>query len=464
MKKVLAILVLVLLLVAGCGRGAEATPTPTPTPTAAAQATQTPTASGGPYYVSPTGDDASPGTVTEPWATVQHAAETLVAGETVYIRGGTYYENIELASSGNAANGHIVFSAYSGEQPVIDGSGSEAENGLILSGKSYVRLVGLETRNWGGNAVWIEYCDHIEISDCEVADSSCGIGLLATHDFELDRVTMHDFDLYGFDASPDGSDVCYNGVLNDCVAHTGRDPEQNVDGFALGHGDQHDFTLNRCITHHVFDGFDSGAENTGVTFDRCLARDNWNTGFKLWGDTQVVNCVSYHNGETNIELDWSGTPKTVTLRNCTFVDAGTFNVWVESSQDSLHMYNCIVAGGDNIGLAFEEMGVEGYQGDYNIFHNDSAGRAVVVGYEDEFSLGQVGAGQWTGYSGQDAHSLDVTDAATLFEDLGAWDLHLCEGSAAIDSGTAQAAPGEDYEGNARPQGAGYDIGASERSP
>ena len=457
MKKVLTTLMLVLLLVAGCGQGAESTPTPTPT----SQSTQTPTVSGVTYYVSPSGDDASPGTITDPWATIQHAAEVLVAGDTLFIRGGTYNESIEVANSGDATYGHIVLSAYPGEQPIIDGTGSEASNGLIMSGKSYIRLLGLEIRNWSGNAVWLEYCDHIEISDCEVAHAFYGIGLLAIHDFELNRVTIHHFDLYGFDASAEGSNVCYNGVLNDCIAHTGRDPQQNVDGFALGHGDQHHFTLNRCITHDVFDGFDSGADNTDVTFNRCLAYDNWNTGFKVWGHTQMANCVCYHNGETNVELDWSGTPKTATLQNCTFVDAGTFNIWVENSQDTLYMYNCIVAGGDNIGLAFEQMGVAGYQGDYNIFHNDDAERAIEVGYEDEFSLSEVSAGQWAAYGGQDTHSLAVTDVGTLFGSLSAWNLHLCPGSVAIDSGMAQGAPQEDHDGNARPQGAGYDIGAYE---
>jgi len=460
MKKVLSALVLVLLLTAGCAGGPAATATPTPTSPAA----QTPTGSGATYYVSPSGSDAAPGTIAEPWATIQHAAESISAGDTALIRGGTYAENIEVAGSGDADNGYVVFSAYAGEQPVLDGTGNDASNGLIISGKSYVKLLGLEIRNWDGNAVWIEYCDHIEISDCEVHHAFYGIGLLATHDFALSRVTIHHFDLYGFDASAEGSDVCYNGVLNDCVAHTGRDSEQNVDGFALGHGDQHSFTLNGCTTHDVFDGFDSGAENTDVTFNRCLAYDNWNTGFKLWADTQVTNCVSYHNGETNVELDWSGTPKTATLRNCTFMDAGTFNVWVEDSQDTLEMYNCIVAGGDNIGLSFEQTGAAQYHGDYNVLHNDNAERAIVVGYEDEFSLSQVAAGQWTAYGGQDAHSLVVTDVESLFESAGAWDLHLCAGSLAIDSGAAQDAPLGDYDGTARPQGAGCDIGAYEYSP
>ena len=51
------------------------------------------------------------------------------------------------------------------------------------------------------------------------------------HDFVLNRVELHHFELYGFDASPSGGADCYNGSFNNCTAHTGVDSEQNVDGF-----------------------------------------------------------------------------------------------------------------------------------------------------------------------------------------------------------------------------------------
>ena len=46
------------------------------------------------YYVSPSGSDTSPGTETQPWQTIQKAADTLVAGDTVYIKAGTYPEKV----------------------------------------------------------------------------------------------------------------------------------------------------------------------------------------------------------------------------------------------------------------------------------------------------------------------------------------------------------------------------------
>lgn len=46
--------------------------------------------SGRTYFVAPTGDDAGPGDFEKPWATLHKAAATIKAGDTVYVRGGTY--------------------------------------------------------------------------------------------------------------------------------------------------------------------------------------------------------------------------------------------------------------------------------------------------------------------------------------------------------------------------------------
>jgi len=415
------------------------------------------------YYVDKnhaSASDSNPGTESQPWATIQHAAETLTAGETVYIRAGVYYESIYIDNSGNATDGSIVFSGYPGEKPVIDGTGvTDTENGVIID-KSYIKFKDIEIRNWSENAMWIENAGHIEISDCEVHDVYYGIGLSAgTHDFELNRVVAHHFSLYGFDASPDGTD-CYNGTFNDCVAHTGRDSEANVDGFALGHGTQHDFVFNRCTTYNVYDGFDISSRNS--TLNNCLAYDCWNGAYKLWADqVTLINCIGYNCSESVLELDWDEDPGTTTLMNCTFYNGQTYTIRVESELDGLNMSNCILAGGDNIGLLFEETGIGNYHGDYNIFHNNNSERAIVVGYEDEFTMTQIQSGAWTTYSGEDAHSLVASSDASLFVNPGQPNLHLLSGSLGVDHGTGTGAPSQDYEGNPRPSGSGYDIGAYE---
>lgn len=82
------------------------------------------------YYVSPSGDDDGDGTLKSPWKTIQKAADSLEAGETVFVREGVYEEFITINRSGSAEEGYITFKAYPGETPIVDG-----ENLTISSGK-----------------------------------------------------------------------------------------------------------------------------------------------------------------------------------------------------------------------------------------------------------------------------------------------------------------------------------------
>jgi hypothetical protein len=417
------------------------------------------------YYVDrnhSSASDTNPGTLDLPWLTIQHAAETLIASDTVYVRSGTYNEHVHIMNSGTAA-GYIVFSAYPGESPVIDGTGVTDVGNLVIVDQHYFKFTGFEIGNFNGCAIWIENAAYIVISDCVIHDVEFGIGVAdGTHDFEFNRIEAYHFDYYGFDVSPSGGADCYNGTFNDCFAHEWRDPAlgHECDGFALSHeGSQHDFVLNRCEAHTVGDGFVIGGSK--VTVNRCSAHDA-EVGYKIWGDDVIfVNCISYHNESSNLELDWDGEPGTTTVQNCTFMHAQTYNIWVENAGDSLHMYNCILSSGDNIGLTFEQMGVSHYEGDYNIFHHNDADRAIVVGYSDEFSLDQITAGEWTTYSGQDAHSLVAHSDTSLYIDPANFDLHLLQTSPAVDKGSSVGAPSDDYDGNPRPSGNGYDIGAFE---
>jgi parallel beta-helix repeat protein len=79
-------------------------------------------ASGATYYVETTGSDAGPGTLTQPWATVQKAADTMIAGDTVLIRGGVYFEMV-IPQNAGGAGAEITYSGFPGETAVIDGTG-----------------------------------------------------------------------------------------------------------------------------------------------------------------------------------------------------------------------------------------------------------------------------------------------------------------------------------------------------
>lgn len=111
------------------------------------------------YYVAPTGSDSAAGTMAAPWATLQKGVNTAVAGDTVWIRGGTYRvttpatsgAGINFNKSGTSDTNRIKYWAYPGEVPVFDFSGlvistSGYTNGFSVSG-SWLHFKGLEVAN-----------------------------------------------------------------------------------------------------------------------------------------------------------------------------------------------------------------------------------------------------------------------------------------------------------------------------
>lgn len=127
--------------------GADPTASATSTVTLLSQA-----ATGQTYYVATNGSDAGPGTMSSPWATIQHAANTARAGDTVFVRGGIYNALTSFPQSGNSAAGYITFESYPGETATVDGTGLAIPGGqaglFTLNNASYVVIEGFELENY----------------------------------------------------------------------------------------------------------------------------------------------------------------------------------------------------------------------------------------------------------------------------------------------------------------------------
>ena len=109
--------------------------------------------------MSKAGNDSNPGTIAAPWLTIQHAANTVTAGATVYVFGGIYYESVNFPQSGMPW-APIAFRNYPGQIAVIDGTGvkcctsnpassGNGTQGLItIVSQSYIIISGFEIRNY----------------------------------------------------------------------------------------------------------------------------------------------------------------------------------------------------------------------------------------------------------------------------------------------------------------------------
>ncbi|MDP2974519.1 MAG: hypothetical protein Q8N60_05700, partial [Candidatus Diapherotrites archaeon] len=82
-------------------------------------------AAGNTYYVDVQGiggtcsdSSSSPGTISEPFCSIQKAVDIVGPGDTVLIRGGTYNGRVDFNKGGTEGN-YIVFKPYNNEEVVI---------------------------------------------------------------------------------------------------------------------------------------------------------------------------------------------------------------------------------------------------------------------------------------------------------------------------------------------------------
>jgi parallel beta-helix repeat protein len=74
------------------------------------------------YYVAQNGIDTNLGTLAFPYKTIQRGLDRIIAGDTLYVRGGVYNEKVIVKHSGTVSS-PITVSSYPGETAKIDGAG-----------------------------------------------------------------------------------------------------------------------------------------------------------------------------------------------------------------------------------------------------------------------------------------------------------------------------------------------------
>ncbi|HEY9602044.1 MAG TPA: right-handed parallel beta-helix repeat-containing protein [Allocoleopsis sp.] len=127
-------------------------------------------------YVALNGNDSNPGTLEKPWATINHAAEVAKAGETVYIRGGTYRLNQQIrAKNSGTKTAWIVYSSYPGEQAILDARDIQIgppvgnppfphdQGAFQVEKVSYIRIKNLELDNSHSAGFTVRDSHHIEL-------------------------------------------------------------------------------------------------------------------------------------------------------------------------------------------------------------------------------------------------------------------------------------------------------------
>ncbi len=188
------------------------------------------------YYVDDVnGDDTFAGDENHPWKTIQQAANTLIAGDTVYIKAGTYLptQKIEPQNSGSESN-YICYSAYPGDEHlvVIDGSDMSLPDwyGVFsVISKKYLKISGLKVINSSYAGFFTDTSTDIIIENNQTYQTkSSGISV-----WESDNITVDNNEV---------SRACWpSGGEQECIsiATSNRVLVQNnlvYDGGSIGYG------------------------------------------------------------------------------------------------------------------------------------------------------------------------------------------------------------------------------------
>lgn len=417
------------------------------------------------YYVAPAGDDANPGTLTQPWKTIQHAADTLLAGETVVIRAGTYHERVIPQHSGRDAH-LITFAAYPGESVTLDGTGLTvpADEGLIfITGQHYLTVSGLHIINSAYAGILVDNAGHITLAGNHTDNTaSSGIGVWGSQAILIDGNDVERACSNGMQesltvAGTDTFTVSHNRVRNaagyDKEGIDIKDGSSNglvyrneiyqtaAVGLYIDAWDKRTFNIDvyQNVIHDVSsDGISLASEQGGqlehIRIYNNLVYHNQFVGIWLSGccegvashpisDVQIINNTLVDNGWEpwggGIAFDVNPAIQQVVVRNNLLSQNRSFQIAVDAAVPTPT-------------LAIDHNLIDGYRGGEGEVYGD----APVMG-------------------------------DPLLANIAAADFHLRPGSPAIDHGSAVDAPPADFDGALRPQdgdhdqSAAFDIGAYE---
>ena len=371
-------------------------------------------------YVATTGSDTSDGSFEHPFATIPKAISvTTVPGESIYVRGGTYFPTgtINISRSGTSTNRYYLLS-YPGERPLLNFSTEPyGSRGIRVSG-SYWHIKGFDITRAGDNGMNMSGSNNI-IEFCSFSENyDTGLQL--------------------------GGGASNNQIIN-CDSYFNRDTTQgNADGFApkldVGSGNYFYGCRSWQNSDDGWDGYLRPSNNIRTTLENCwcfmngylktgLPSSGNGNGYKLGGgdntnadslrhDMTLKNCLSFDNRVKG--YDQNNNRGSMVLLNCTAYHNGT-NYSISgpiASAESVVVRNCVA------------LGSYGSLGSYVIQGTNSWMPPFVVTNADFVSV------DTTGVRGPRNPDGSLPDVAFM---------HLADGSDLIDSGTNVGLP---FYGNA----------------
>jgi hypothetical protein len=418
------------------------------------------------YYVDDTGSDSNPGTFTLPFGTINYAVDQLTAGDTLYVRGGTYHETVLIWDKHGNDSAWIIIEPYNNETVVIDADNADS------------------------NVVAIDESEFIYFGNIEVKDGRSGIFIWDAHDIFVGWNIVHGNQRFGIHAGSDSDTLTYN------IHIEGNEVYDNVRHNSAYTASPHMQALSAYNAHDVEIIGNFVHENFGEGVDYILSDDGTIKDNMIWDnygvDLYLDNATDTVVDGNLIVTGWASSPSTYYHDSAPENGIAVANEWYyrQNRANGLTITNNIVlrcksafiywdsqaSGGlDNVTIANNTFALST---DIMFVIENSAGHSNTSVVNNIFyqTAGKnyawapatnitYATNNWYG-GNANTHKSGTNDVMTdpQFADSDPWtdtDVQIASTSPCKDTGTTVSAVVDDYFDDDTARGSSYDIGAHE---
>lgn len=399
-------------------------------------------ASAATYHVAPGGNDQATGqTLATAWATLQHAADVALAGDTVRVHAGAYQGFAAMDHSGSAL-APIVFMAAGDEVTIDTPCSYNEQDGINVENVSWVVVEGFTIVGMPRAGIRTAVSDHVVIRGNTCTNNGkwgilTGFAEHCTIEHNLCSGSVLEHGIY-FSNSADDPIIRYN----HCFDNRANGIHMNGDVSLGGDGVISNAQVYGNVIHGNGLGGGSGINCDGV-------RDSWIHGNLLYDN--------HASGISLYRIDGGGPSVNNKVYNNTIVNAADARWCVnitEGCTGNQVINNILINQHPFRGsIVVDATALSGFTSDHNLVMER-------LSPDGDATILDLPAWQALGY---DLNSQVVQAQSALFAAPGSVFRAVTPDAQQVDAGSSvvTAVVTEDLDGTPRPQGSAYDIGCYE---